>query len=144
MVERSGLGWSLAFILLRALLLLGRASTSQVMSYHVLGVPGRNTSCSPLFLSLSLGTHWHWDPILSHIPSLLAWLDQEKICIQGCDWQAHHWDGGDSGVTAGQGFIWGYSWSQQGVKKVSSVAISITQAITAEHPEPQITTPIHP
>lgn len=79
MAERSGLGWSLAFILLRVLLLLGRASTSQVMSY--LGSPpfaGCDTSCSPLYLSLSLGTYWHWDPILSHIPSLLAWLDQEK------------------------------------------------------------------
>lgn len=40
-------------------------------------------------------------------------------------------------MTAGQEFIWAYSWSQQGLKKVSSVAISITQAITAEHPEPQ-------
>lgn len=33
MVERSGLGWSLAFILPRVLLLPGRASTSRVMSY---------------------------------------------------------------------------------------------------------------
>lgn len=40
-------------------------------------------------------------------------------------------------MTAGQGFIWAYSWSQQGLKKVSSVALSITQAITAEHPEPR-------
>lgn len=59
MAERSGLGWSLAFILLRVLLLLGRASTSQVMSYLASPpCPGCDTSCSChyLFLSLSLGT----------------------------------------------------------------------------------------
>lgn len=141
MAERSGLGWSLAFILLRVLLLLGRASTSQVMSYLAsLPCPGCASQEHQLLTTvpvtilgntLAPGPH----PFPHSLPAGLA--GPGKICIQGCGWQAHHWASGDSGVTAGQAFIWGYSWSQQRLKKVPSIAISITQAIPAEHPKSQ-------
>lgn len=50
----------------------------------------------------------------------------------------------DSGVTAGQELIWVYGGSQQELEKAVCVcAISITQAITTEHPKPQHCS-IHP
>lgn len=68
MLERSGLGWSLAFILLRDLSPAGNSlhlTGNELLGLshcHALGVPARNISCSPPSLPLSMETCWHWDP----------------------------------------------------------------------------------